>query len=92
MAAQVTGIPGDSDPGAVLGNVSKLVAKALQHERLRKVSREAVDLLEHLLRENPKDRISAVQALHHPWFSSTKRKQSSNEKSMYNNKTNKSKT
>jgi serine/threonine protein kinase len=48
----------------------QLLAKALQHDRLRKVSDEAFDLLNRLLTVNPEARISAAQALSHPWLSS----------------------
>eukprot|EP00747_Dinoflagellata_sp_TGD_P143172 gnl/TRDRNA2_/TRDRNA2_176350_c0_seq2.p1 gnl/TRDRNA2_/TRDRNA2_176350_c0~~gnl/TRDRNA2_/TRDRNA2_176350_c0_seq2.p1 ORF type:complete len:478 (+),score=34.68 gnl/TRDRNA2_/TRDRNA2_176350_c0_seq2:85-1518(+) len=50
---------------------SNMLAKVLQHERLRHVSGEAVDLLTKLLHVNPKERISASQALGHPWFTSS---------------------
>eukprot|EP00747_Dinoflagellata_sp_TGD_P143168 gnl/TRDRNA2_/TRDRNA2_176350_c0_seq16.p1 gnl/TRDRNA2_/TRDRNA2_176350_c0~~gnl/TRDRNA2_/TRDRNA2_176350_c0_seq16.p1 ORF type:complete len:476 (+),score=47.68 gnl/TRDRNA2_/TRDRNA2_176350_c0_seq16:196-1623(+) len=50
---------------------SKMLARALQHERLCQVSGEAVDLLTKLLHVNPKERISASQALGHPWFTSS---------------------
>merc|ERR1719229_1935993 len=63
------------DLGKPETNSPKLVRRALRHERLRKgqVSRESVDLLKKLLNVNPEARISADQALDHPWFKSVPR-------------------
>jgi calcium-dependent protein kinase len=58
----------------------------LSFRKLNKVSDEALDLVKKLLIKNPKERISAEEALKHPWFLANNTKASINnvdEKTIY---------
>mmetsp|Transcript_67306 Transcript_67306/g.118006 ORF Transcript_67306/g.118006 Transcript_67306/m.118006 type:complete len:486 (+) Transcript_67306:66-1523(+) len=50
------------------GGAVALVARCLRHMALNHWSADAKDLLEQLLTINPAKRITAAQALKHPWF------------------------
>jgi serine/threonine protein kinase len=70
MSAALTGsFPFETeDPTLMQLEMISGLADLLEGPKLESVSDEAKDLLRKLLEEEPKNRVSAEQALNHPWF------------------------
>eukprot|EP00825_Cyclidium_porcatum_P030592 TRINITY_DN3239_c0_g1_i2.p1 TRINITY_DN3239_c0_g1~~TRINITY_DN3239_c0_g1_i2.p1 ORF type:complete len:417 (+),score=70.69 TRINITY_DN3239_c0_g1_i2:527-1777(+) len=49
----------------------------------QQLSAEAIDLLKNLLEKNPAKRFTALQALQHPWFNQSQRKESSKQQEQH---------
>jgi calcium-dependent protein kinase len=56
-----------SDDKEIVKNV-KIGAYSLSGQEWRAISKEAVDLIKKMLTYNPTNRISAEEALNHPWI------------------------